>query len=388
MSLNYGKHEISDIDIEAVVEVLRSGPLTQGEVVPKFEQAVCQHVGAKYGVAVNSATAALHSACLALGLGSGDIMWTVPNTFVSTANCGLMCGAEVDFVDIDVGTLNLCPNNLEEKLVKAAKLNKLPKVIISVHFGGLPADQSKLYELKQKYGFKIIEDASHSIGSSIFGVKTGSCKWSDVTVFSFHPVKIITSGEGGMALTNCPVIDKALRLYRTHGITRDFNDYDTKMSRDWYYEQKVLGYNYRMSDIHASLGLSQLSKLDGNLVARNRIAKTYTNCLSSLPLKIQIIPKGFYSSYHLYVIAPKEAVSPSDAEVIFDRLREARIQAARHYYPVHLQPFYQKLGFRRGYCPVAELHGFTSISLPIFPALLENDQSRVLEVIHTHFDDC
>ncbi len=385
MYLNYGRHEVNDDDVDAVVAVLRSSALTQGNCVPLFEIAVCDIVGAKHGLAMNSATAALHAACLALGLRPGDIVWTVPNTFVASANCALMCGADVDFVDIDDHTFNMCLDQLEDKLISAAKTNRLPKIVIPVDFAGLPADLKRISDLRERYGFKVIEDASHSIGSSIFSMKTGSCEWSDITVFSFHPVKIIAAGEGGMALTNCPSIAKSLRLLRSHGITKEFNDYEVKLSRDWYYEQVLLGYNYRMSDIHASLGLSQLSRLSKNVSERNRLAEIYTDKLSSLPLKFQQIPEGFRSSYHLYVVAPNDTLQISDAEKIFDRFRDAQIQAARHYYPVHLQPFFRRLGFREGYCPVAERHGNTSITLPLFPTLNHNEQEKVVDVLYRYF---
>jgi len=321
----YGRQEISQDDIDSVVSVLKSDFLTQGPCVPAFEEAVRKEVGARHAIAVNSATSALHISCLALGLAEGDVLWTAPNTFVASANCGLYCGAEVDFVDIDPETLNMCTEKLEQKLEEAEARGKLPKVVVPVHMTGLPCDMAKIYQLSRKFGFKIIEDASHAVGASYLESRVGSCKYSDITVFSFHPVKIITSGEGGMALTNCGELAARLELLRSHGITRD----PVKLSKPdvggWYYEQQILGFNYRMTDLQAALGVSQLTKLSEFVRARTALAANYTSELGELPLTLPCMQSESSSSWHLYIIRVQGATPSATRRALFQELRRREI---------------------------------------------------------------
>lgn len=374
----YGRQSISKNDIDSVVEVLNSDFLTQGPVVPSFEDAVSKKVSAKYSIAVNSATSALHIACLALGVGKGDTVWTSANTFVASANCALYCGAEVDFIDIDAESYNLCPDSLEKKLVEAKKQGKIPKVVIPVHLCGESCAMEQIYELSRRYGFKIIEDASHSIGGKYKSFPIGSCEFSDITVFSFHPVKIITSAEGGMCTTNDSVLAKKLSVLRTHGITRNENDLVNKTEGPWYYEQLCLGYNYRMTDVQAALGLSQLDRLDEFISKRNVIAKNYINDFSSTKILYQKTIDQSLSSYHLFVIQIDEADAAKSKKEIFEELRSMGINVNLHYIPVYRHPYYKSLkNYKLIDFPNAEKYYSTAISIPIFPDLSEKDRQYV-----------
>lgn len=393
MMIPYGRQDISQADIDAVVEVLRSDFLTQGPAIPRFEQAVAVHVGARHAVAVNSATSALHIACLALGVGPGDRLWTVPNTFVASANCGRYCGAEVDFVDIDPQTWNISITGLREKLVVAKERGQLPKVVVPVHFSGQPTDQQAIWALAQEFGFKVLEDASHAIGASHHGEPVGSCRWSDITVFSFHPVKIVTTGEGGLALTNDAMLAERMALFRSHGITRDVQRFRAttavrNMSPSapvtpaaWYYEQHELGYNYRMTDIQAVLGISQLDRLQSYVERRNLLARRYDAALGNLPLALPTILKSNISAFHLYVVRVQPARTAKTHRQIFDELRSKGIGVNLHYMPVHLQPYYRDLGFVAGQFPEAEAYGDQAISLPLFPTLTFEQQDEVVRVM-------
>lgn len=379
----YARQDITETDIEAVVEILKSDFLTQGPVVPAFEQAVATKCGAKYAVAVNSATSALHIACLALNLGKGDRLWTVPNTFVASANCGHYCGAEVDFVDIDPLTWNLSISCLKEKLAEAKARNQLPKVLVPVHFAGQPTEQEAIWELAQEFGFKVIEDASHAIGASRNGESVGSCRWSDITVFSFHPVKIITSGEGGMALTNKPEVAERMALLRSHGITRDRNKLLQSAQGAWYYEQQALGFNYRMTDIHAALGLSQLDRLEAYIARRNTLAKRYDSALKDSPIQLPTVLPENHSAFHLYVIRIRNASHTGYRDKIFDKLRMRDIGVSVHYPPVHLQPYYRQFGFLPGQYTEAETHAREAISLPLYPTMSEQQQDDVVMILNS-----
>lgn len=377
----YGRQEITEPDIEAVKDVLKSDFLTQGPVVPIFEHKIASTVDAKHAIAVNSATSALHISCLALGLGPGDWLWTTPNTFVASANCGLYCGANVDFVDIDPKTLNMCVKGLENKLVSAEKLGKLPKVIIPVQFSGKSCDMERIHWLAKLYKFKVIEDASHAIGGLYQEQPIGSCKYSDITVFSFHPVKIITTGEGGVAVTNNEDLAKSMRRLRSHGITRDVSEMNSELHDPWYYEQIDLGFNYRMTDIQAALGLSQLQRLSDLICRRHEISAYYDSCLVDLPLKIPSHNDDCYSSLHLYVIRLNLDKLYKTRREIFDELRAAGIGVNVHYIPVHTQPFFQRLGFRMGDFPESEKYYSEAISLPIYPSMTEGDKKRVVSAV-------
>lgn len=363
----YGKQNISEEDIKAVIEVLKSDFITQGPAIPKFEEAVKTYVGAKFAVAVNSATSALHIACLALDVGKGDVVWTSPNSFVASANCALYCGAEVDFVDIDGNTYNISPDALEEKL----KQGRVPKVLIAVHFAGQSCEMQRIKELADEYGFKIIEDASHAIGAEYKEQKVGGCGYSDICVFSFHPVKIITTGEGGMATTNNPELAKQMQLLRTHGITREVDS-----TNAWIYEQVGLGFNYRMTDIQAALGASQMKRLDKFVAKRRAIAKVYDEALAELPLATPLQHQDTNSSYHLYPVSLDE---PENRAEVFAKLREAEIGVNVHYIPIHTQPYYKKLGFKKGQFPNAEDYYSSTISLPVFYDLRKEQQAYVIE---------
>tara|TARA_R110002167_G_scaffold2178_2_gene11081 strand:+ start:2562 stop:3725 length:1164 start_codon:yes stop_codon:yes gene_type:complete len=374
----YGRQQISEEDIRAVVEVLRSDFLTQGPQVPLFEQAVSRRCEVGYAVAVNSATSALHLSCLALGLGPGDLLWTTPITFVASANCALYCGASIDFVDIDQHTCNLSVKALEHKLRRARTDGRLPKVVVVVHLCGLPCDMDAIHALAKEYRFYVIEDASHAIGSRYQDRPVGDCRYSDITVFSFHPVKIITSAEGGMALTNNALLAEKMALLRSHGITRDPARMTTEPDGPWYYQQVELGFNYRMTDLQATLGLSQLNRLDHFIEQRDLQARYYDEQLQELPLKRPESPLGRFSARHLYVIRlDLETLRIGHLEV-FERLRAAGIGVNLHYIPVHLQPYYQALGFQAGSFPVAEDYYRRAISLPIFPGLTRVEQDRVV----------
>lgn len=374
----YGRQDITQADIDAVVAVLKSEHLTQGPAIPRFEQCVADYSGAKHAVAVSNATAALHIACLALDLGPGDWLWTSPNTFVASANCALYCGAKVDFVDVDPRTYNLCPQKLEAKLVQAQKVNKLPKVVVPVHLTGQPCDMAAIHALGQKYGFKIIEDASHAIGGQYKGKPIGNGLYSDITVFSFHPVKIITTGEGGMALTNNDELATRLNLLRSHGITRDPDLMTPSMDGPWYYEQVALGFNYRMTDIQAALGASQMTRLAEYVQRRHKIAQHYNELLVDLPITLPWQHRDSYSAYHLYVVRLQLENIDRTHRQVFEALRAQDIMVNLHYIPVHTQPYFQNMGFKLGDFPAAEMYYREAISIPMHVNL--NDEEQVLVV--------
>ena len=379
----YGRQDINQQDINAVVEVLKSDFLTQGPQVPAFEQAIIDACDAKYAVAVNSATSALHIACLALGLGNDDWLWTTPNTFVASANCALYCGAKVDFVDIDPRTYNLCAKQLEKKLIAAQKVGKLPKIVIPVHFSGQSCDMQAIHELAKKYGFSIIEDASHAIGGKYKGEPIGNSRYSDITVFSFHPVKIVTTAEGGMAVTNNAKLAEQLNLLRSHGITRDEELMTKAADGPWYYQQIALGFNYRMTELQAALGLSQMQRLEAFVIKRHELASRYDNLLQDLPITLPWQHPDSYSARHLYVIRLQlEQINITHLDV-FNALRAAGIQANLHYIPVHMQPYYQKMGFASGQFPEAEKYYKEAISIPLFSAMTEGQQDTVCSTLKT-----
>jgi len=372
-------------DIDAVVEVLRSDFLTQGPKVPEFEKTVADYCGASHGVAVNSGTSALHIACLALNLCPGDILWTSPITFVASANCALYCGAGVDFVDIDPKTYNLCPQALEEKLAAAQKAGKLPKVVVPVHLCGQPYDMTAIHALSEKYGFRIIEDASHAIGGRYKNEPIGNGRYSDITIFSFHPVKLITTGEGGMAMTNDPALANKMALLRSHGITRDPDQMTHPSHGPWYYQQIELGFNYRMTDIQAALGVSQMDRLDEVVEARRRLAVRYDGLLADLPVTTPWQHPEGASAWHIYVIrtAPKPDTDKTGKthEQVFEYLREKQIGVNLHYIPVHLQPWYRRMGFEEGMFPEAEKYYQEAITLPLFPEMIEAQQDSIIETL-------
>ncbi|MCW7471405.1 UDP-4-amino-4,6-dideoxy-N-acetyl-beta-L-altrosamine transaminase [Leptospira kanakyensis] len=374
----YGKQEISQEDIDLVNEVLRSDFLTQGPMVAKFESAVAEKCDVKYAVAVNSATAALHLACLALGVKTGDYVWTTPITFVATANCAIYCGAEVDFVDIDPKTYNLSTEQLRIKLEKAEIEGKLPKVLIPVHLAGQSCDMKKIHELSLKYGFKIIEDASHAIGGKYFDEKIGNCKYSDITVFSFHPVKIITTGEGGMVLTNRKDLYEKVYRLRSHGITRAAHEMTHSPDGPWYYQQLELGYNYRITDIQAALGVSQLARLDEFVSKRHEIANNYNEMLKDKDIIIPYQSPENYSAYHLYIIRLDLKKNRFTHREIFERFRSDGILVNLHYIPVYRQPFYEKMGFQPKDFPEAEKYYSEAISIPIYPSLTLEEQKKIV----------
>ncbi|MES2911981.1 MAG: UDP-4-amino-4,6-dideoxy-N-acetyl-beta-L-altrosamine transaminase [Pseudomonadota bacterium] len=379
----YGRQDINQADIDAVTEVLRSDFLTQGPVVPMFEKAVADHCGAYRAVAVNSATSALHIACLALGVGPGDLVWTSPITFVASANCARYCGAEVDFVDIDPRTYNLSASRLAEKLERAAAAGRLPKVVIPVHLCGQPCDMEAIHALSLTYGFRIIEDASHAIGGRYKNEPIGNCRFSDITVFSFHPVKIITTGEGGMALTNNPVlVNKMVRL-RSHGITRDPAEMDKAPDGPWYYQQVELGFNYRMTDIQAALGASQMTRLDELVAKRHALAENYNKLLKGLPVTAPWQHADSYSGLHLYVVRLDVKRMNATHREVFERLRTAGIGVNLHYIPVYHHPYYATSGFNASDFPEAERYYAEAISLPMYPALTEAQQMEVVKRLTT-----
>jgi UDP-4-amino-4,6-dideoxy-N-acetyl-beta-L-altrosamine transaminase len=381
-TIPYGRQDINEADIEAVIAVLRSDFLTQGPAVPAFEKAVSVCCGAQHAVAVNSATSALHIACLALGVGKGDVVWTTPITFVASANCALYCGATVDFVDIDPCTYNLSVERLAEKLALAEKAGNLPKVVIPVHLCGQPCDMAGIHALSQQYGFKIIEDASHAIGGRYKDEPIGNGRYSDITVFSFHPVKIITSGEGGMAVTNDATLAKHLRLLRSHGITSTAADMQTRPAQEiWNYQQIDLGFNYRMTDIQAALGLSQMRRLGEFVTQRHAIAKHYDQLLSALPVLTPWQHADSYSGYHLYVIRLKLQEINTTQRQVYDALREAKILVNLHYIPVYRQPYYEQMGFSLGHCPQAEQYYSEVISIPMYPGLTRDQQDYVVQTL-------
>lgn len=377
----YGRQHITDADVAAVVETLRSDWITQGPAVPRFEQALAARVGAAHGVAVANATAALHIACLALDLGPGDRLWTSPNTFVASANCGLYCGATVDFVDIDPRSYNLSVPALEAKLAAAEAAGTLPKVVVPVHFAGQSCDMAAIHALGRRYGFRIIEDASHAVGGSYLGQPVGSCRHSDITVFSFHPVKIITTAEGGMAMTNDPVLAGRLERLRSHGITRDPALMEGEPDGPWDYQQVGLGFNYRLTDLQAALGHSQLSQLEGSVARRHAIAARYDAELADLPLITPWQSPDAHSALHLYPVQVDPARTAVSRRALFYGLRAAGIGVNVHYIPVHTQPHYRRLGFARGDFPVAEAYYAHAVSLPMFPTLTEAEQGTVIAAL-------
>ena len=372
----YGIQDISDEDISAVVDVLKSPFLTQGPVVPAFEAALAVYVGAKFGVAVNSATSALHIACLALGLKTGDMLWTSPVTFVASANCALYCGAGVDFVDIDPLTYNISVEALKNKLEHAKLQGRLPKVLVCVHMCGQSCDMRAIHQLSLAYDFKIIEDASHAVGARYLDTPVGSCQFSDITVFSFHPVKIITSAEGGMAMTNDPQLARSMELLRSHGITRDPAAMTHASEGPWYYQQVGLGFNYRMTELQAALGLSQMSRLDAYVEKRHLLVKRYDEQLSEMYLSTPWQHPDGYSSFHLYVVRLAEV---SLRRQVFEALRARGVGVNVHYIPVHTQPYYQAMGFAEGDFPQAERFYAEAISLPLYPGLSKSDQDYVIK---------
>ena len=380
----YSRQTLDKKDIDAIVKTLKSEFLTQGPQIQKFEKIISKKTGANYSAVVNSATSALHISCMALGFKKNDILWTSPNTFAATSNCALHLGGKVDFVDIDYSNGNMCIKKLKEKLQYAKKKKILPKIIIPVHFAGNPTEQDKIFELSKQYNFKIIEDASHSIGAKYKNEKVGSCKWSDITIFSFHPVKIITTFEGGAALTNDQKIYKKLKLFSNHGITKNKKEFSIKSKGDWYYEQKLLGLNYRMTDVSASLGISQIKKLNIFVKARNNIAKNYEKLLDRKFIYLPDIKKKNLSSFHLYVIKLKDKYKFLHRK-LFNHLRKSKINVNLHYIPVHLHPYYKKLGFKIGAFKNSEKHAKTSISIPIYPNLSKNKIIKISKQINNFF---
>lgn len=382
MFIPYGKQNINQADIDAVVQVLQSDFLTQGPQVPLFEKLVAEHVGAKYAFAMNSATSALHVACLALGLKQGDVLWTSPITFVASANCALYCGADIDFVDIDPQTYNMSVDALHVKLEAAKQQNKLPKIVVPVHLCGQSCDMERIHALSQEYGFSIIEDASHAIGGKYQGNYIGGNQYADITIFSFHPVKIITTAEGGMALTNNEELAKQIDLLRSHGVTRN-PDFMTKPSEGpWYYQQVELGYNYRMTELQAALGVTQLARLDTFVAKRHEIAQKYNEILKDLPITLPYQLPETYSGLHLYVIRLELDKLTKGRKEIFETLREKGIGVNVHYIPVHNQPYYQQLGFKQGDFPQAETYYDAAISLPMFPDLTDEQMQYIYQTLH------
>lgn len=382
-TIPYGRQDISDADIDAVVKVLRSDYLTQGSVTPTFEKEVSSYCGVQYALAVNSATSALHIACLALGVSKGDVVWTTPITFVATPNSALYCGATIDFVDIDPQTYNMSIECLTKKLEQAELVGELPKVVMPVHMCGQPCDMESIYSLSQKFGFKIIEDASHAIGSRYKNKRIGGCHYSEITIFSFHPVKIITSGEGGMALTNAPDLAAKMQLFRSHGITSDVDIMQPQRQGEiWNYQQIELGFNYRMSDIHAALGLHQMRRLDEFVVKRQYIAKRYDELLANMPIVRPWQHPDSYTSFHLYIIRFKLHEIKKSHREIYSELLAAGIGVNLHYIPVYRQPYYERMGFKVGYCSQAEEYYSEVISIPIYPGMTEKQQGKVVKELY------
>ena len=377
----YGRQDITQTDIDAVVGVLQSDFLTQGPMVPRFEQSVAQHVGATHALAVNSATSALHIACLALGLGPGDRLWTTPITFVASANCALYCGADVDFVDIDPRTYNLCPQALALKLEQAEREGTLPKVVVPVHLCGQPCDMQAIHALSLRYGFKIIEDASHAIGGKYQGEFIGNSRYSDITVFSFHPVKIITTAEGGMALTNDEALANKMALLRSHGITRDPAQMTREADGPWYYQQIDLGFNYRMTELQAALGVTQMERLDQYVARRHQLARRYDDLLTGLPVTAPWQHADSYSGLHLYVIRLQLDKIQKTHRQVFEALRELGIGVNLHYIPVHTQPYYERMGFKPDDFPQSQTYYQEAISIPMFQTMTDEQQDEVVQAL-------
>lgn len=379
----YGKQDINQADVDAVLEVLNSDFLTQGPKVPAFESKVADHVGARHALAVNSATSALHIACLALGLGRGDWLWTTPVTFVASANCGLYCGAQVDFVDIDPNTYNLCPKALAAKLDQAEKAGRLPKVVVAVHLCGQPCDMEAIQDLAVRYGFKVIEDASHAIGGKYKGEFIGSGAYSDITVFSFHPVKIVTTAEGGMALTNDDDLASKMNLLRSHGITRDPQLMTREPDGPWYYQQVDLGFNYRMTELQGALGVSQMDRLDQFVARRHELAARYDDLLADLPVRTPWQHPDSYSGLHLYVVRLQlDRIERTHREV-FESLRGQGVGVNLHYIPVHTQPYYEAMGFSPEEFPESMAYYREAISLPMFQGMTDSQQDEVVRALKT-----
>ena len=385
--ISYGRQDINQADINSVVKVLESDFLTQGPQVPLFEEAVNKYCSSDYGVAVNSATSALHIACLSLGLVKGDWLWTSPNSFVASANCGLYCGAQVDFVDIDPLTYNLSVTKLEKKLIRAKKNKTLPKILIPVHFAGQSCEMARIHDLSQEYGFKIIEDASHAIGGKYLDKPIGGCQYSDITVFSFHPVKIITTAEGGLATTNSKHLAKKMQLYRSHGVTRDESLMTSQSDGSWYYQQVNLGFNYRMTELQAALGVSQIKRLDDFVNQRHILKDRYNSLLNGLPITKPYQDKNSYSALHLYPIKVDLKNSSKNRKQIFDELREEGIGVNVHYIPIHTHPYYKQLGFKTKDFPNSESYYKAAISLPLYPGMSFQDQDKVLASIIKVLDE-
>lgn len=378
----YGRQNVTEEDIQLVTEILRSDFLTQGPMVPAFEKIISDYVGVKYAYAMNSATSALHVACLALGLSERDWLWTSPNTFVASANCGRYCGANVSFVDIDPKTYNMCTIALEQKLIQAKKDNCLPKIVVPVDFAGQSCDMQKIKQLADEYGFYIIEDASHAIGGSYKGRKVGNCDYSDITIFSFHPVKIITTAEGGMSLTNSPELAEKIQLFRSHGITRDPKLMTKSPDGDWYYQQVELGLNYRMTELQAALGISQMKRIDQYVTRRHQLVKQYNEQLKDLPITLPYQHIDSYSAYHLYPIVLHDS---SKRKIMFEQLRAKNIGVNVLYIPVHTQPYYQNLGFKVGDYPQAEAYYAGTFSLPLYATLTDEQQDYVIKALKECF---
>lgn len=376
----YGKQNISQDDINAVIDVLKSDWLTQGPAVPAFESAIAEYCGADYGCATNSATSALHVACLALGVGKGDIVWTSPISFVASSNCALYCGAKIDFVDIDLETGNMSIGALKDKLTIAKQNKRLPKVVIPVHLAGQSCNMAAINELAKEYGFKVLEDASHAIGAKYKNKPVGNCDYSDITVFSFHPVKIITSAEGGMAVTNCEELNKKMKRLRSHGITNNPDEMTEPSHGPWYYQQIELGFNYRMTDMQAALGLSQLKQLDNFVRVRNNIAKTYNFAFENSAIAHLSQSGDCYSSYHLYVVRLTQCDIAKHKSVITN-MREQGVIAHLHYIPIHLQPYYQSLGFSEGDFPNAETYYKQAVTIPVHPTMTAQEQQFIINTL-------